>query len=134
VSLLGGVWMVVGGALVLLGPGWAWSLAVFPHGRSLRAPRTRPGELDAVERAAVALVLSLVLVPLGALLWNGVLRIPLSTPWAVAYLLALTAGGLGVARRWPSVLGVRADHVRQQPDEDELDPEEEEHAAADEGA
>ncbi|MEA3202907.1 MAG: hypothetical protein QOI63_573 [Thermoplasmata archaeon] len=133
-SLLGDAWMVLGSILVLFGPGWAWSLAVFPRGRGLRAKRTGARELDALERAAVSLVLSLVLVPLGALVWNGLLRLPLSPPWAVAYLLALTAGGLGVARRWPSVLGVRADHVGQQPDEDELDPEEEQDAAADQGA
>ncbi|HUR64112.1 MAG: hypothetical protein QOG31_1678 [Thermoplasmata archaeon] len=127
-------WMAVATVLVLFGPGWAWSLALFPRTRPLGAPRTRRTELDLVERAAVALVLSLVLVPLGALAWNGLLRIPLSTPFAVLYVIALTAAGWGVARRWPSVLGVRADHVRQQPDEDELDAEQEQHAAADERA
>lgn len=133
-SALAAAWAVVGTALVLLGPGWAWSLAVFPRSRGLREPRTAPRELDPVERAAVALVLSLALVPFGAIVWNGVLRIPLSTPWAVLYLVVLTGGGLAVRRWAPSVLGVRADHVGQQPDEDELDAEEEEDAAPDQGA
>lgn len=116
-SLLGAAWMAVGTALVLLGPGWAWSLALFPRSRPLRAPRTRPSELDVVERAALALVLSLVLVPLGAIAWNGLLGLPLSTPWAVAYVLALAGGGLAVARFAPSALAVRP----QAGGEDELD-------------
>jgi uncharacterized membrane protein len=108
-GFLGAAWMAAGTLLVLLGPGWAWSLALFPRSRPLRAPRTRSSELDVVERAAVALVLSLALVPFGALVWNGMLRLPLSTPWAVAYLLALSGAGLLVWRRWPGALGARAD-------------------------
>lgn len=130
-SVLGIAWMAVGTVLVLLGPGWAWSYAIFPHSRPLQAARTRARELDAVERAAVALALSLALVPLGAILWSNLLRLPLSTPGAIAYLVLLSAAGLALARFAPSVLGVRPDHVGEQANEDQLDAEEEEDAGRD---
>ncbi|MCA1810538.1 MAG: DUF1616 domain-containing protein [Halobacteriales archaeon] len=108
-NALAAAWMAVGTLLVLLGPGWAWSLALFPRSRPLRVAQTGPDELDAVERAGLALVLSLVLVPLGAIAWSGLLRLPLSTLGATLYLVVLTGLGLAVHRWAPRLLAPGAD-------------------------
>jgi len=103
-NALAAAWMVVGTALVLLVPGWTWSLAIFPGHRPLRAVRTGRHHLDVIERVALALVLSLVLVPFTAIVWNGLLRLPLGTFGSAAMLLVLTGGGLAWAKWGPTWL------------------------------
>src|SRR5687767_13423227 len=54
--------LVVGIPFVLVAPGLAWSFVFFPRVRRLDAPREEPG-LDWMERGAIAVGLSIVLVP-----------------------------------------------------------------------
>jgi uncharacterized membrane protein len=93
--------LLVGLPLVLFLPGWAWSFAAFPLRRAMGAERTEPGQLDLLERGAVSLALSIALVSLGALLWNGALRLPLGTLGSLA-LVAVLAGSGWAAYRWRS--------------------------------
>jgi uncharacterized membrane protein len=86
-SLLEVVRLVAGVALVLLGPGLAWSFALMPGRR----------RMDAVERGVTAFALSLALVPLGALAWNGLFGLPLDTVGATCLVLALMVVGGAVA-------------------------------------
>jgi uncharacterized membrane protein len=91
--------LLVGVPLVLLVPGWLWSLAAFPRSRPLGADRVERAELDPIERTAVSLALSVAVVSLGALLWNGAFGLPLGT-WGSLALVA-TLAGIGLAAwRW----------------------------------
>lgn len=103
-SALDALQLLVGVPAVLLLPGWAWSLAVFPRSRPLGAERS-DGRLDLVERLAVSLALSIALVSLAALLWNGALGLPLGFGGSAALVALLTAAGvlLGGWRRRRSV-------------------------------
>lgn len=92
--------LLVGVPLVLLVPGWAWSLAAFPAQdwlgrRPAVAGRWSP---DLVERLAVAIALSIAAASLGALAWNGLLRLPLGTWGSLALVAVLAGGGLAAWR------------------------------------
>lgn len=89
--------LVVGVPAVLVLPGYVWSLAAFPAHRRMGAePAGRA--LDAVERATLSLLLSLALVSLGALLWNGLLGLPLGFLGSSALVGVLSGAGLAVWR------------------------------------
>jgi uncharacterized membrane protein len=86
--------LMIGLPLVLLLPGWVWSLAFFPRSRPWSS---EAGEgLDVVERGAIALALSIAMVSLGALAWNGALGLPLGTWGSLALVFCITAAGAGL--------------------------------------
>jgi uncharacterized membrane protein len=91
--------LLIGLPLVLLVPGWLWSLAAFPRSRPLGEDRVEPGALDWIERTALALALSIALASLGAFAWSGFLGWPLGTWGSLALVLLLSASGTG-AWRW----------------------------------
>lgn len=90
--------LLIGLPLVLLVPGWLWSLAAFPRTRRLAEDRTEPGALDWIERIALALALSIALASLGAIAWSGLLGWPLGTWGALALVLLISASGAAVWR------------------------------------
>lgn len=91
--------LAVGLPLVLLLPGWMWSLAAFPGSRPLRAERTEAGELDVVERAFIAFALSIAAVMMAALAWSAGLGLPLGF-WGSVAVVAVAAGSGAGAWRW----------------------------------
>ena len=92
--------LLVGVPLVLLVPGWAWSLAAFPTLDLWgRAAAGAAKAIDAAERLALAVALSVAAVSLGALAWSGLLRLPLGAWGGLALVAVLTGSGLG-AWRW----------------------------------
>lgn len=91
--------LLVGVPLVLLVPGWAWSLAAFPARDWLgRRPLGAGWAPDGAERLAVAVALSIATASLGALAWNGLLRLPLGTWGSLALVAALTGTGVAAWR------------------------------------
>lgn len=94
--------LLIGIPLVLLVPGWAWGLAAFPTrdlwGRLVAAGPEGGRAIDTAERLALAVALSIAAVSLGALAWNGLLRLPLGTWGGLALVAVLTGGGLAAWR------------------------------------
>lgn len=76
--------LVVGVPLVLVAPGWCWSLLLFPQSGDGR-------RLDALERLALAVAFSLVVVPLTFLALGWGLGIPI-TWWSGLLILAALCG------------------------------------------
>lgn len=67
---LGPLRVLIGGAFVLLGPGYALTAALFPHGESAVSVTSERVALSGLERLVYALGLSIVTVPLLALFLN----------------------------------------------------------------
>ena len=99
-NLLEALRLLVGIPLVLLVPGWVWSLAFFPwQGRSHAGTdpgndgRQAPSGIALLERVVVALALSIALVPLAALAWSAGLGLPLGTGGSLAVIGLVTGAG-----------------------------------------
>ena len=77
---------VIGGALALFVPGYAWTLILFAK-----------KEIDAIERFALSIGLSIALVPLTVFYLNRFAGVPINLTSIVAVVLTLTAVPLVLA-------------------------------------
>lgn len=94
--------LVLGSLLVLVLPGLAWSFVFFPRTRRLDATKEAAG-IDWIERGALAVGLSIVIVPVAAFLLNYFLKMPLNT--LTATLLAIVLSAAPAAYVWAERTG-----------------------------
>lgn len=94
-DILGALRLVAGILFVLWVPGLAWTFLFFPTIRSMSDGREAPG-IDWIERGAIAVAISIAIVPVTIFFLGVLLKVPLTTLSATLIVLLLSAIPLAI--------------------------------------